>query len=166
MAKISFIIVIAATLLAVSHAAPFTPRISASESLSTAGKRLYKQFDGDGSVAAGWPDISDWVDFHTMFQMNEIQMRTSCEQYNTTNNSQQEIKDIRHAIDSVANNTDIDKRFVLAVIMQESKGCVRVPTTSLTVTNPGLMQDHGGNATCNVDGEPQVPCPTAQVRPA
>ena len=46
--------------------------------------------------------------------------------------------------------------------MQESKGCVRVWTTTSpdgSVRNPGLMQDHDGANNCfNVN-----PCPTAQI---
>jgi hypothetical protein len=36
--------------------------------------------------------------------------------------------------------TGVDHRFVLAVLMQESHGCVRVNVTSGGVRNPGLMQ--------------------------
>ena len=45
--------------------------------------------------------------------------------------------------------------------MQESGGCVRAPTSNYGVRNPGLMQDHNGDATCNSDltGQVQNPCP-------
>lgn len=48
-------------------------------------------------------------------------------------------------------------------MMQESKGCVRAPTTNWGVRNPGLMQDHNGAATCNEGGHAQNPCPTATI---
>ena len=51
--------------------------------------------------------------------------------------------------------------------MQESKGCVRVPTTLSPapdfVRNPGMMQDHNGGATCNENGQVMTPCPTAII---
>lgn len=52
--------------------------------------------------------------------------------------------------------------------MQESKGCVRVPTTFSPapdfVRNPGLMQDHNGAATCHEnDHQVMNPCPTAII---
>ena len=52
---------------------------------------------------------------------------------------------------------------ILAVIMQESHGCVRAPTTYNGVRNPGLMQDHNGEATCNDNGYVQNPCPSATI---
>ena len=56
----------------------------------------------------------------------------------------------------------MDHRFILAVIIQESGGCVRAPTTNYGVRNPGLMQDHNGAATCNENGV-QNPCPTGVI---
>jgi hypothetical protein len=47
--------------------------------------------------------------------------------------------------------------------MQESHGCVRAPTTYGGVRNPGLMQDHNGEATCNDNGYVQNPCPSATI---
>lgn len=73
-----------------------------------------------------------------------------------------EIQAIYNAIQSVAATTKVDHRFILAVMMQESKGCVRVPTTANGVRNPGLMQDHDGTHTCN-EGTPQIPCPDDEI---
>jgi len=43
--------------------------------------------------------------------------------------------------------------------MQESGGCVRVPSTNGGVQNPGIMQDHDGSANCiNVN-----PCPASTI---
>lgn len=47
-------------------------------------------------------------------------------------------------------------------MMQESKGCVRVPTTSYDFANPGLMQS-AGNASCNPSGTPTIPCPAPEI---
>lgn len=59
--------------------------------------------------------------------------------------------------------TGVDHRLILAVIMQESHGCVRAPSTNLGVRNPGLMQDHDGAATCNEHHNVQNPCPSATI---
>jgi hypothetical protein len=59
----------------------------------------------------------------------------------------------------------IPEELVLAVIMQESKGCVRVITTRWSHENPGLMQS-AGQATCNPYGSnnPTTPCPVNTIR--
>ena len=73
--------------------------------------------------------------------------------------SSTEIAAIESAIESVAASTYVDHRFILAIIMQESEGCVRVPTTNNGVVNPGLMQSHDGSSTCaGVD-----PCPDSEI---
>ena len=77
--------------------------------------------------------------------------------------SSDEVADIRTAIESVAAATYVDHRFILAIMMQESEGCVRVPTTGNGVTNPGLMQDHDGSNSCNSGGVVQNPCPQSEI---
>ena len=89
-------------------------------------------------------------------------MFESCTQFGQANNSPQEVGDIYNAIEATAQATGVDHRFILAIIMQESKGCVRVPTTNYGVRNPGLMQDHDGTGTCN-EGGVQDPCPTSEI---
>ena len=158
MAKFILAAAALAALITASFAAPAKPG-----KFGHAGSVKYKQFNGNGSAAAGWPVKSDWVDFESMFSANKVQLSTSCAQYNQTNNSPQEIQDIKNAIQDVSNKTNVDNRFILAIIMQESKGCVRVPTTSLEVSNPGLMQDHGGSASCNEAAAPQNPCPASEA---
>lgn len=49
-------------------------------------------------------------------------------------------------------------------MMQESKGCVRVPTTRWSHDNPGLMQSAQGKGTCNPDGNPLSPCKADTIR--
>ena len=92
-------------------------------------------------------------------------MTGSCSQYGEANDSDDEINDIYNAIESVAATTEVDHRFILAVILQESGGCVRAPTSNYGVRNPGLMQDHDGTNTCNSDvtGEVQNPCPQSEI---
>ncbi|KAI9838132.1 MAG: hypothetical protein M1819_006288 [Sarea resinae] len=127
-----------------------------------AGTDSYTFWSGNGST---WPDKSQWVSFDDMFTNNKAVMETSCEQWNETDNSSDEIGAIYDSIQTVATESLVDHRFILAIMMQESGGCVRVPTTNYGVRNPGLMQDHDGNGTCNSDvtGQVQDPCPTGVI---
>ena len=63
-------------------------------------------------------------------------------------NSAAETADIKSGIQSAASAYKVDSRFILATIMQESHGCVRVGTTAVGNSNPGLMQDHNGSHNC------------------
>lgn len=90
-------------------------------------------------------------------------MKVSCTQWSETNDSEQEMSDIKSAIQSVSSAAGIDPRFTLAIVMQESNGCVRVPTTNNGVINPGLMQSHDGPGSCNKDGTVQNPCPASEI---
>ena len=93
-------------------------------------------------------------------------MAKSCsEQFNVPNDSESEINEIQSAIQTVSAQTGVDNRFILAIIMQESSGCVRAPTSNFGVRNPGLMQDHDGKGTCNSDITKKVttPCPQSEV---
>jgi len=114
------------------------------------GSDIYTLHTGDG--AAGFPAEDLWVNFVDMFTANKVLMFESCENNGWgDNDSDDEVEDIYNAIEQVAADTLVDHRFILAIIMQESKGCVRVKTTISpdgTVSNPGLMQDHNGSATC------------------
>lgn len=128
---------------------------------SGAGSDSYILHTGNG--AFGFPSIDQWVNFEDMFSNNEVFMFESCENNGWgANDSQDEVNDIKTAIEQVAATTEVDHRFILAVIMQESKGCVRVVTTTSpdgSVTNPGLMQDHDGTNSCSGVN----PCPQSTV---
>lgn len=56
------------------------------------------------------------------------------------------------------------QEFILAIVVQESKGCVRAPTTYWSHDNPGLMQSAQGKGTCNPSGSPISPCSDATIR--
>jgi hypothetical protein len=118
---------------------------------------MYMMYTGNGQVS--WPDQSEWIDFDYMFNQNLVIMKGSCVQWNVPNNSDQEIEDIRNGAKKVAAETGVDQRFIFAVLLQESNGCVRAPTTNYGVRNPGLMQDHKGQATCNEGYNVKNPCP-------
>lgn len=120
-------------------------------------------FGGTGDVSDGWPSQDQWVSsFDTMFADNNAILTSSCTQWGVPNNSDQEISEMSSSIKSVAASTGVDARFIFAIIMQESNGCVRAPTTNYGVRNPGLMQDHDGAGTCN-DATVQNPCPTSEI---
>jgi hypothetical protein len=121
----------------------------------------YTLFEGDGSIADGWPSQENWKSFKQSFSANQEVMRSSCSANGWgEDNSEQEISDIRDAIRAAADETGVDDRFILAILMQESNGCVRVKTTDNGVQNPGLMQSHNGEATC----EGVNPCPKHVIK--
>lgn len=151
-----------------------------------AGSDSYTMYWGDGGSWSGWPTRANWVSFTEMyvcldwilslvsysrladslrFNNNKGLMFQSCSQFGQPDDSGPEVGAIWDAIESVAQATGVDHRFILAVIMQESGGCVRVPTTNYGVRNPGLMQDHNGSGTCNSDitGQVQNPCPSSVI---
>lgn len=76
-------------------------------------------------------------------------------------NSARETSDIKAGIPAIAKKANIDERFILAVMLQESHGCVRVGATSNGVTNPGIMQDHNGKYNCI--GKAADQCTTADI---
>jgi hypothetical protein len=115
-------------------------------------------------VADGWPGIDQWVEsFEAMFENNKGVISTSCSQWGLPNNSEDETEFLHDAIQQVVNSSGVDARFILSIVMQESKGCVRVQTTYNRVINPGLMQSHDGFGSCNRDGVFQNPCPESEI---
>lgn len=91
-------------------------------------------------------------------------MKASCAQWSVEDDTDQEISDIKSAIQSTAASSGVDERFILAIMMQESNGCVRVQTTDNGVNNPGLFQSHNGDGTCWVSqGVGTSPCPASEI---
>jgi LysM repeat protein len=127
-------------------------------------------------AAQDFPSQSQWFsDFNTMyvnrivlsisaslhgyrFTNNTGLMLASCAQWGVPNNTPDEISQIGSSIQAVSGETGVDARFILAVVMQESGGCVRAPTSNFGVRNPGIMQSHNGIGTCNDNGQVQQPC--------
>jgi hypothetical protein len=85
--------------------------------------------------------------------------------YDVPNNSDQETQDLYNAIKQIAYQTRVDHRFILAAIIQETKGCVRAKTSTSPdgIKNPGLLQSFKGTHSCNDGSKVQNPCPTAQI---
>ncbi|PNY23437.1 Uncharacterized protein TCAP_06619 [Tolypocladium capitatum] len=120
----------------------------------------YNFYTGNGSDGAGWPDGANWTLWGDVWNANVPLLQQSCGWNGWgANNSGDEINAINDAIQQISGPAGLDPRFVLAVMMQESKGCVRVPTTNNGVTNPGLMQSHNGAGSC----AGQNPCPRSQI---
>lgn len=85
--------------------------------------------------------------------MNILKSDSCMNSFNVPNNSDQETDFLKTAVIQASKQTGIDKRFILAIAMQESNGCVHVHSTVSPdgkVRNPGLMQDHDGDHTCNL----------------
>lgn len=120
----------------------------------------YVYYQGDGSTGAGWPSQSAWGSWTQLWNANAPLMQQSCGWNGWgTDDSQTEINGINSAIQQISASTGVDARFILAIMMQESKGCVRVPTTNNGVVNPGLMQSHNGPGTCANTN----PCPQSEI---
>ena len=110
---------------------------------------VYKGYTGNGSAAQGWPALSQWGSFDELWNTNQNILQNSCNWNGWgANNSPQEISDIKKAIQQVSGEAQVGPRFMLAIVLQESKGCVRAPTTNNGVRNPGLMQSHNGSGSC------------------
>ncbi|KAM3554802.1 hypothetical protein ARSEF4850_006289 [Beauveria asiatica] len=143
-----------------SSAASSQPSAPASNPISSTGSYI-KTFMGKGDASAGWPEENSWMSFDTMWDANlKNVIYKSCAGFQQDNNLPAESADIKSAIEEVSKSEGVDARFILAVVMQESNGCVRVPTTANGVTNPGLMQSHNGANSCyNVK-----PCPKSTIK--
>ncbi|KAJ5922500.1 Peptidoglycan-binding Lysin subgroup [Penicillium verrucosum] len=107
-------------------------------SLHRRAAATYAVMGGNGDPSDGWPSLGQWSEYETL--------------------------DINTSIKSVASETGVDPRFILAIIMQESKGCVRVQSTNNGVVNTGLMQSHAGEGSCNKDGSKTTPCPSSMIK--
>ncbi|KAH9807352.1 hypothetical protein Tdes44962_MAKER06388 [Teratosphaeria destructans] len=117
--------------------------------------------------------MSSWLSFESLWTANKATFSASCSQFDTDNNSEAENANLKSAIQNISNSTGIDQRLILAIVMQESKGCVRVWTTKYSVANPGLMQSHAGTGSCNTGistggaptaGKISNPCPAASIQ--
>lgn len=105
------------------------------------------------------------------FDTNAGLMKQACSNHGLRgrDTTDAEIGSLYWAIQSVAKATKVDHRFILAVVMQESGGCVRIYATAVDHPNPGLMQSHAGTFNCNTGndkapwGQMKTPCPWADI---
>ncbi|ESZ97766.1 hypothetical protein SBOR_1848 [Sclerotinia borealis F-4128] len=161
------LILVAGGLSTLSFGAPLPSNTETNSFIHSVQDRAafsYKVYSGDGNINVGWPTQSEWISsFDTMFDNQNSVLKTSCTQFHADNNSDDEISDLKSAISEVATTTGIDSRFILAIIMQESNGCIRAPTTVYSISNPGLMQSHEGSGSCNSGSSVQNPCPKSEM---
>jgi hypothetical protein len=146
------------------------------EVLSKAGQR---QNNGShtgrcesGQEITSRPLILGLTDFNYRKRLNYGKIMVSCSTNDpgVPDNSPQEILQIFNSIERVAKATVLDRRFILAILLQETKGCVRAHTNyrAVGVRRLGLMQSHNGASTCNSGtlGAPKdllVPCPRGEI---
>jgi LysM repeat protein len=86
--------------------------------------------------ASAYPDPSQWATYPFLWQQNSALM--------SYNDSASEIALIGSSITTVAQESGIDARVILCLIMQESSGNVRVGNTNNGVNNTGIMQAYNG----------------------
>lgn len=152
---LSNVLLTALSMVAVTSAAPTTQKLD-----SRAVNDRYIMYNGNGTPSQGWPMTSAWGTWDELWRVNEPLMRQSCGWNGWgADNSQTEINNIRNAIVQVSGETGVERRYILAIVMQESKGCVRAPVTNNGVRNPGLMQSHNGSGNCAGVN----PCPNNQI---
>ncbi|KAF2102773.1 hypothetical protein NA57DRAFT_71757 [Rhizodiscina lignyota] len=99
---------------------------------SQPGPYDYQCFSGD---IEKYPDISNWLSFHELFQINKPMMLLS--------NSEDIVSAIYHGIEAISKDSNVDARVILAMIMQESTGKVNTDCTG--GHNCGLMQANVGS---------------------
>ncbi|KIW53742.1 hypothetical protein PV05_06156 [Exophiala xenobiotica] len=133
------------------------------ETGSTDAQTQYTFYTGNGSAENGWPSMSDWLSFDAMYENAMPYIGQKCVG-NVVGNSPNETDQLHDSIIKVGNNTEMDPRFILAVVMQESNGCVRSISTAGDVTNPGLMQSYEGKGSCDMGGLQVSPCPDSIIR--
>jgi hypothetical protein len=112
------------------------------------GTDTYTLRQGNATKFLADVPASQWVSFGDMWSNNLETMQNSCGILNYgDNDSAEELANIYNAIQDRANASLVDHRLILAFILQESKGCVRVPHTKSSggVRNTGLMQAHNGH---------------------
>lgn len=102
-----------------------------------AGEDKYTYYEGGPE---NFPSSDGWVSFQDMWNKNQPIMLQACGWLEMgAETTQQETEWIYDAIQDRANASLVDHRLILAIIMQESHGCVRVhhTTSSSGVHNPG-----------------------------
>ncbi|KAG9237388.1 putative muramidase [Amylocarpus encephaloides] len=134
-----------------AFAAPRPPTETPTQPTTPVGEK--QEYSGDGS---DWPKESEWVSYETMWEKASAEFTKSCPS-GVKQNTPEDMKAISEGIEKASEETKVDKRFILAVITQESHGCVRINPTANGVHNPGLMQSHNGKFNCETVGEGECP---------
>jgi hypothetical protein len=145
-----------------------SPTATSGSGAQSQGGPYIKTFTGDGSKENGWPGQDQWLPFETLWDINQNIMNSSCSEIwslgSGTDNTEQELANVKSAIEELSAETKIDKVFIYVVMQQESLGCVRVRTTSFSHANPGLFQSNQGAGSCNNGTNIQIPCPQSEIK--
>jgi hypothetical protein len=90
--------------------------------------------------------------------------------WDVPDNSPQETDQLFHAVEQIAQAALLDRRFILAVLLEETSGCVRMHTDHGAdgVRSAGLMRSRGGTAMCNsgtlrAPRDVLEPCPEEEI---
>ncbi|KAI9790857.1 MAG: hypothetical protein M1833_001740 [Piccolia ochrophora] len=151
---------------------------------ATGGDVSYTMYKGDGRD--GWPVKDEWLSFDELYVTSYLQFEPTkahflprwdqnkdvigknCEEtHSEKSNEDKETKAIKEAIEDIAPKYQVPTNYALAVVLQESQGCVRAPTTNTGTPSRGLMQCQG-KPSCN-DNDPklvnsgQSPCPQSTI---
>lgn len=110
--------------------------VSASTSTSDTSSKGGSKLSYSGPASNFPNDTSKWASWDDLWSKASGEMASS--------DTSEQIGWIKDGIEKEAAATGIDKRFILAVVMQESSGNVHVGATNNGVNNPGLMQSHDG----------------------
>ena len=98
-----------------------------------------------GGSPSDYPDSSKWGSFDNLWTNNQKLIQESCTNLGDgADPTPTQISMMKTAITQVAGDSFVDARFILAIMLQESHGCVNVGSTNNGVTNPGIMQSHNG----------------------
>jgi len=158
----STLLLAASSIFSLALGAPIVP-------LSRRAAQQYSVFGGDGSMMQGWPAKNQWLEFEPLWELNRPMLYRSCAQFSASgitnpNNNEDEVRAIKAALLKIAGESGLPPQFLLAIMMQESKGCVRAPTTNYGHDNPGLFQSFEGTASCNRNINALVtPCPASTI---
>lgn len=118
----------------------------------------YTRFIGDGGLIGGsdpdtyWPLKNLWITLDDMVAMNRKVMLESCAQYSVESNNDTDINNLRDMIMEVSHDKMVDATFILAIVLQESQGCVRRPNAT---SKEGLSTLNGvllGKGTAKCEG--------------
>ncbi|KAL9089865.1 MAG: hypothetical protein Q9159_002335 [Coniocarpon cinnabarinum] len=94
---------------------------------------------------SNYPSQDTWATFEDLWTANSKLLSEACTNLGDgADNTADQTQAIRDGIMQVSGESFVDPRFIMAIMMQESHGCVNVGTTSNGVSNPGLMQSHNG----------------------
>ena len=111
--------------------APTAPATSGDLPGGSGGSQGGGEFVEYSGSASNFPSEDQWAEYSVLWSQNEPLMKL--------HDSDEEIQQLKTAIETVAKEAGFDVRAILSIIMQESGGNVRVGGTNNGVNNPGIV---------------------------